>query len=107
MSQTGSHVEHKHNPFIKRVSCVDSNMTWTYLASIHDLFINELVVSGLRIVSNFTTLSYTTKFATKLCKRKNKSANLTLNKQEKKRKKERKKKAGNKVNEKIKKHKIR
>ena len=89
MSQTGSHVEHKHNPFINWASCVDSNMTWTYLASTHDLFIDELVVSGLRIVSNFTTLSYTTKFVTKLCKRKKKSANLTLNKQEKK--KERKK----------------
>ena len=78
MSQTGSHVEHIHNPFIKRASYVD-------------LFINELVVSGLRIVSNFTTLSYTTKFVTKLCKRKKNRSNLTLNRQEKKKKRKKEK----------------
>ena len=45
-----SHVEHEHNPFIKQVSCVDPNMTQTHLASTHDLFINKLVMSGLRVI---------------------------------------------------------
>ena len=31
MGQTGLNVEYKHDPFIKRVSCVDMNMTWTCL----------------------------------------------------------------------------
>ena len=47
MGQTGSHVEHEPNPFIKRVNRVNPNMTRTRLASTHDLFINELVMSGL------------------------------------------------------------
>ena len=55
MSQTGSHVEHKHNPFIKRVNHVNSNMTQIHLVSTHDLFINELVVLDSRVVSNFAT----------------------------------------------------
>ena len=46
MGQTGSHIEHEHNPFIKQVSSVDPNMTRTCLASTHNLFINRLVVSG-------------------------------------------------------------
>ena len=57
----GSHVEHEHDQFIKRVSHVNPNMTQIRLASTHDLFINGLVMSGsgvvlrLRIVSNFAT----------------------------------------------------
>ena len=47
MGQTGSHVEHEPDPFIKRVNRVNPNMTRTRLASTHDLFINELVMSGL------------------------------------------------------------
>ena len=43
MDQVGSHVEHEHNPFIKRFSRVNLNMTRTRLASTHDLFINRLV----------------------------------------------------------------
>ena len=42
--QTGSHVEHEHDPFIKRVSRINPNMTRTRLASTFDLFINELVM---------------------------------------------------------------
>ena len=38
--------EPEHDPFIKRVSRVNPNMTRTHLASTHDLFINRLVVSG-------------------------------------------------------------
>ena len=41
-----SYDEHKYDPFIKQVSLVDQNMTRTCLASIHDLFINGLVVSS-------------------------------------------------------------
>ena len=51
----GSHVEHEHDPFIKRVSRVDPNMTQIHLASTHDLFINRLVMLGSRVVSNFVT----------------------------------------------------
>ena len=47
--------EPEHDPFIKRVTRVDPNMTWTHLTSTHDLFINRLVVSGSRVVSNFAT----------------------------------------------------
>ena len=47
--------EPEHDPFIKRVSCVDPNMTRTHLASTHDLFINGLVVSGSQVVSDFAT----------------------------------------------------
>ena len=50
--------EPEHDPFIKRVSCVDPNITRTYLASTHDLFINELVVSGSRVVLDFATPSF-------------------------------------------------
>ena len=46
ISQMGLHVEHEHDPFIKRVSCVNPNMIRTCLASTYDLFINELVMSG-------------------------------------------------------------
>ena len=49
------HVEHEHDPFIKRVSCVDPNMTQTHLASTYDLFINGLVMSSSRVVSDFAT----------------------------------------------------
>ena len=51
----GSHVEHEHDPFIKRVSRVNPNMTWIHLTSTYDLFINGLVMSGLWVVSNFAT----------------------------------------------------
>ena len=51
----GSHVEHEHDLFIKRVSHVNPNMTQTRLASTHNLFINGLVVLGSRVVSNFAT----------------------------------------------------
>ena len=51
----GLHVEHEHNPFIKRDSCIDPNMNWTHLVSTHGLFINGLVVSSLWVVSNFAT----------------------------------------------------
>ena len=50
------HVEHEHDPFFKRVNRVNPNIIRTRLASTHDLFINMLVMSGLRIVSNFSTL---------------------------------------------------
>ena len=52
------HAEHKHNPFIKQVSYVNSKMTQTHLASTDDLFINGLVVSSLRVVSDFATPTY-------------------------------------------------
>ena len=51
----GSHVEDEHGPFIKQVNHVNPNMTQTHLASTHDLFINRLVVSCLRVVSDFDT----------------------------------------------------
>ena len=51
----GSHVEHEHDLFIKQVSHVNPNMTRTCLASTHDLFINVLVVSDLRVVLDFAT----------------------------------------------------
>ena len=47
--------EPEHDPFIKRVSRVNPNMTRTHLASTYDLFINGLVVSGSRVVSDFAT----------------------------------------------------
>ena len=47
--------EPEHDPFIKRVSRVDPNMTRTHLASTHDLFINGLIMSGSRVVSDFAT----------------------------------------------------
>ena len=46
MGYTDSHVKYEHNLFIKQVNYVDPNITQTYLTSTHDLFINELVVSG-------------------------------------------------------------
>ena len=55
MGQTGSHVKHEHDPFIKRVSHVNSNMTRTHLVSTHDLFINKLVMLDSRVMSNFAT----------------------------------------------------
>ena len=51
----GSYVEHEHDPFIKRVSHVNSNMTRTHLVSTHDLFIKELIVLDSRVVSDFAT----------------------------------------------------
>ena len=51
--QTSLHFEPEHDPFIKWVSCVGLNMTRTHLASIHDLFINGLVMSNSRVVSDF------------------------------------------------------
>lgn len=56
MSLTSSHVKHKHDLFIKQVNCVDSNMTRTRLASTYDLFTNGLIMSSLRVVSDFATL---------------------------------------------------
>ena len=53
--QTGSHVKHEHDPFIKRVSRINPNMTRIRLASTFDLFINELVMSGPWVVSDFVT----------------------------------------------------
>ena len=55
MAQAGLHAEHEYDPFIKWVSCVNLNMTCTHLTSTHDLFINELVVLGSRVVSDFVT----------------------------------------------------
>ena len=54
--QTSLHFEPEHDPFIKWVSCVGLNMTRTHLASIHDLFINGLVISNSRVVSNLPSL---------------------------------------------------
>ena len=54
----GSHVELEHNPFIKWVSYVDPNMTWTHLGSTHDLFINGLVISGLWVTLDFATRDF-------------------------------------------------
>ena len=51
----GSHDGHEHDPFSKLVSNVDPNMIRTCLASTHNLFINGLVVSDTRIVSDFST----------------------------------------------------
>ena len=62
----GLHVKHEHDLFIKQVSHVNPNMTRTCLASTYDLFINVLVVSGLRVVLDFATptrgTSHTEKF---------------------------------------------
>ena len=57
MGQTGLHVKHEHDPFIKRVSRVNLNMTRNRLTLTHDLFINGLIVSGLQVVSDFATIS--------------------------------------------------
>ena len=53
MGQIGSYVEHEYDLFIKRVSHVNMNITWTHLVSTHDLFINRLVISNSQVVSNF------------------------------------------------------
>ena len=58
MGQTGSHVEHEPDSFIKQVSRVNPNMTRTCLALTYDLFIKGLVVSGLQVVSDFATPRY-------------------------------------------------
>ena len=58
MGHTSSHVEYEHDLFIKWVSHVDPNMTRTRLISTHDLFINRLVMSSSRIVSDFATSKY-------------------------------------------------
>ena len=55
MGQMGSHVKHENNLFIKRVNRVNSNITQTRLALTYDLFIKMLVMSGLRIMLNFST----------------------------------------------------
>ena len=55
MGQMGSHTKHEPDLFIKWVSHVNPNMTRTRLASTHDLFINGLVVSSLRVMSDFVT----------------------------------------------------
>ena len=55
MGQINSYVEHEHDLFIKWISHVDLNITWTHLASTHDLFINGLVVSRSQVVSDFAT----------------------------------------------------
>lgn len=49
----GSHVEHKYDPFINQVSYVNPNMTRTPLTLTHNLFINELIVSSSRVISDF------------------------------------------------------
>lgn len=60
MGQTSSHIEHDHDSFIKWVICVNPNITQTCVVSIHDMFINRLVISSLRVVSDFAapTLYY-------------------------------------------------
>ena len=60
MGQTGSHVEYEHDPFIKRVSRVNPNMTQTHFATTHNPFINRLVVLGLQVMSKFATLKSNT-----------------------------------------------
>ena len=57
MGQTGLHVEHKHDSFIKWVNRVNPNLIRTWLASTYGIFINMLVVSGSWVVSNFATPS--------------------------------------------------
>ena len=51
----GSHLKYIHDPFVKRVSHVNPNMTRTHLASTHDLFINGLVMLSSQVISNFAT----------------------------------------------------
>ena len=51
----GLHVKHKHDPFVKRVSRVNLNITQTCLTSTNNIFINELIVSELWIMSDFIT----------------------------------------------------
>lgn len=53
-----SPVKHEHDPFIKQISCVDLNITWTRFASTQDLFINKLIVLISQVASNFATLSW-------------------------------------------------
>ena len=55
MGQTSLHVEYEHNSFIKQASCINPNMIQTCLASIHDLFINGLVMSGSQVMLDFAT----------------------------------------------------
>ena len=50
-----SHVKHEYNMFIKQVSRINLNMTQICLASTHNLFINRLIMSGLRVVLDLTT----------------------------------------------------
>ena len=57
MGQTSLHVEYEHDLFIIQVSCINPNITQTRLASAHDPFIIELVMSGLSIMSNFATFN--------------------------------------------------
>ena len=57
MGQTGSHVEHESDPFIKRINRVNPNMTWTHLASTHDLFINRLVMLDLLVALDLLVVS--------------------------------------------------
>ena len=54
----GSHVKHDHDSFIKWISRVNPDMTRNRLDSTHDLFINGLIVSGSRVMSDFATLSF-------------------------------------------------
>ena len=58
MGQMGSYVEHKPDPFIKQVSCVNTNMTRARLILTHDLFKNRLIVSGSQVVSDFVIPIY-------------------------------------------------
>ena len=53
IGQTCSHAKHEPDPFIKQVSHVNPNITWTRLASTHNLFTNGLFMSGLLVVSDF------------------------------------------------------
>ena len=50
MGQIGSYAEHEYDLFIKRVSHVNTNITWTHLVSTHDLFINRLVMFASQVV---------------------------------------------------------
>ena len=59
MGQMGSHVEHEHGLFIKRVSHVNPNMTQTRWVSTHNLFINKLVMSGLQLCQILSPLTLT------------------------------------------------
>ena len=51
--QIGLHFEPEHAPFIKWVNYIDLNITRTHLTLTYDLFINGLVMSNSRVVSDF------------------------------------------------------
>lgn len=51
-------IEPKHDMFIKQVKRVDLNMIQIRLPSIHELFINKLVVSVLQVMLDFATFTH-------------------------------------------------